>query len=73
MIDKKGRKKRDELVLLIFYVKLMYLGKNDKIFFLFRMKGDDRVDFMMYFEKYCIVKLVLVVESIYIGENFVLI
>lgn len=69
--DKKGRKKRDESAPPILYAKLMYSGKNDKILSLFRTKGDDRVDPMMYFEKYCTVKLALVVESIYIGENSV--
>ena len=69
--DKKGRKKRDESVSPVLYAKLIYSGKNDKILSLFRTKGDDRVDPMMYFEKYCIVKLALIVENIYISETSV--
>ena len=69
--DEKGRKKRDESVSPVLYAKLIYSGKNDKILSLFRTKGDDRVDPMMYFEKYCIVKLALIVENIYISETSV--
>ena len=69
--DEKGRKKRDESVSPVLYAKLIYSGKNDKILSLFRTKGDDRVDPMMYFEKYCTVKLALIVENIYISETSV--
>ena len=69
--DKKGRKKRDESASPVLYAKLIYSGKNDKILSLFRTKGDDRADPMMYFEKYCTVKLALIVDSIFISETSV--
>ena len=69
--DKKGRKKRDESTPPVLYAKLIYSGKNDKIHSLFRTKGDDRVDPMKYFEKYCTVKLALIIENIYISETSV--
>ena len=40
---------------------------------LFRTKVDrvvDNVDPMLYFEKYCTVKLALIIESIFIGETY---
>ena len=67
--DKKGGKKRDESASPVLYAKLIYSGKNDEIISLFRTKGDDNVDPMMYFEKYCTVKLALIVDSIYINET----
>ena len=69
--DKKGRKKRDESVSPVLYAKLIYSGKNDKILSLFRTKGIDSVDPMIYFEKYCTVKLALIVDNIYISETSV--
>ena len=75
--DKKGRKKRDESVSPILYAKLICSGKADetKILSLFRTKGDDKsiesIDPMKYFEKYCTVKLALIIESIYISETSV--
>ena len=75
--DKKGRKKRDESVSPVLYAKLICSGKADetKILSLFRTKGDDKsiesIDPMKYFEKYCTVKLALIVESIYISETSV--
>ena len=62
-------KKRDESIPPVLYAKLIYSRKYDKILSLFRTKGDDKVDPMMYFEKYCTVKLALIFESIYISET----
>ena len=69
--DKKGRKKIDESFPPVLYAKLIYSGKDQKILSLFRTKGDDKVDPMMYFEKYCTVKVALIVDSIYISESCV--
>ena len=68
--DKKGRKKRDESFPPVLYEKLIYSGKGEgKILSLFRTKGDDNVDPMLYFEKYCTVKVALIIDSIYISET----
>ena len=69
--DKKGRKKRDESFPPVLYEKLIYSGKDQKILSLFRTKGDDNVDPMLYFEKYCTVKVALIIDSIYIRETSV--
>ena len=71
--DKKGRKKIDESGSFspVLYAKLIYSGKNDQIMSLFRTKGDDNVDPMLYFEKYCTVKVALIIDSIYISETSV--
>ena len=69
--DKKGRKKRDESTPPVLYAKLIYSGKNDTIYSLFRTKGDDKVDPMLYFEKYCTLKVALIVDNIYISETSV--
>ena len=71
--DKKGRKKRDESGSFppVLYAKLIYSGKDQKILSLFRTKGDDNVDPMLYFEKYCTVKVALIIESIYISDEYV--
>ena len=73
--DKKGRKKRDESGSFppVLYAKLIYSGrsKDPKILSLFRTTGDDNVDPMMYFEKYCTVKVALIVDKIYISETSV--
>ena len=72
--DKKGRKKIDESGSFspVLYAKLIYSGKGEgKIMSLFRTKGDDNVDPMLYFEKYCTVKVALIVDSIYISETSV--
>ena len=69
--DKKGRKKRDESFPPVLYAKLIYSGKNDQIMSLFRTKNDDNVDPMLYFEKYCTVKMALIIDSIYISESSV--
>ena len=55
----------------VLYAKLIYSRKAEgKILSLFRTKGDDNVDPMMYFEKYCTVKLALIIESIYISDVY---
>ena len=72
--DKKGRKKRDESFPPVLYAKLLYSGKdskNPKILSLFRTKGDNNVDPMLYFEKYCTVKMALIIDSIYINDEHV--
>lgn len=61
----------DESAPPVLYAKLIYSGKRAKILSLFRTKGNDRADPMMYFEKYCMVKLALCVESIYISDTSV--
>ena len=69
--DKKGRKKRDESFPPVLYAKLIYSGKGDpKILSLFRTKNDN-IDPMLYFEKYCTVKMALIIDSIYISEGSV--
>ena len=60
----------------VLYAKLICSGKskeskNPKIMSLFRTKNDDNVDPMLYFEKYCTVKMALIVDSIYISESSV--
>ena len=60
----------------VLYAKLICSGKskeskNPKILSLFRTKGDDNVDPMLYFEKYCTVKMALIIDSIYISEGSV--
>ena len=70
--DKKGREKKDQSVPPVLYVKLIYSGKRESIVSLFRTKVDkvvDSVDPMIYFEKYCTVKLALIIDSIYISET----
>ena len=75
--DKKGRKKRDESFPPVLYAKLIYSGKeskNPKILSLFRTKNDKvvvNVDPMLYFEKYCTVKMALIIDSIYINDEYV--
>ena len=72
--DKKGKQKRDESGSFppVLYAKLIYSGKAEgKILSLFRTKGDDKVDPMMYFEKYCTVKVALIIDSIYISDEYV--
>ena len=74
--DKKGRKKRDESTPPVLYAKLIYSGKDErsKILSLFRTKGDESIesiDPMLYFEKYCTVKVALIVDNIYISETSV--
>ena len=69
--DKKGRKKRDESFPPVLYQKLIYSGKTGSILSLFRTKNDDNVDPMEYFEKYCTVKVALIIDSIYISESSV--
>ena len=69
--NKKGKKIKDESFPPVLYAKLIYSGKEDKIISLFRTKGDDKVDPMLYFERYCTVKLALIIESIYISETSV--
>ena len=72
-LDKKGRKKRDESFPPILYAKLICSGKDQstKILSLFRTKGEESIDPMEYFRKICIVKLALIVDSIYISETYV--
>ena len=69
--DKRGRKKRDETVSPVLWPKLIYSRKKQSIVSLFRRKGEDKVDPMLYFEKYCKVKLALIVDSIYISDTSV--
>ena len=73
--DKHGVTKKDESLPPVLYAKLIYSGKDPKdpkIVSLFRTKNDgvvDNVDPMLYFEKYCTVKLALIIESIYISDT----
>ena len=76
--DKHGNKqKRDESESFppVLYAKLIYSGTpRDKILSLFRTKNGkvvDKVDPMLYFEKYCTVKMALIIESIYISDEYV--
>ena len=66
-----GLKNRDDSIPPILYSKLIYSKKDEKIYSLFRMKGDGNVDPMKFFGKYCPVKLVLDVDSIFIGNDAV--
>ena len=67
--DEHGVTKKDEAIPPVLYTKLIYSGKSQSIVSLFRTKGDDNVDPMLYFEKYCTVKMALIIESIYISET----
>ena len=68
--DKKGRNIRDKTSGLppILYAN-RYLVKDDTIHSWIRRKGVDTADYWLCYEKYCIVKLDLIVDSIYISEN----
>ena len=70
-IDEQGVTKKDESLPPVLYAKLIYSGKSQSIVSLFRTKGDDNVDPMLYFEKYCTVKMALIIESIYVSETSV--
>ena len=68
--NKHGKNIRDERFPPVLYAKLIYSGRDQKILSLFRTKGDDNVDPMLYFKKYCTVKLALIIESIIIGHQY---
>ena len=70
--DKHGKQKRDESIPPVLYAKLIYSGKTEvKILSLFRKKGDDNVDPMRYPVAYCKAKLALIIDSIYISDEYV--
>ena len=70
-IDEKGKQERDESFPPVLYAKLIYSGRAEAILSLFRTKGDNKVDPMLYFENYCTVKMALIIESIYISDEYV--
>ena len=64
-------KKRNETSPPVLYAKLIYSEKSDKILTLFRTKGNEKPEPLNYLNQYCKVKLALIIESIYVGENAV--
>ena len=71
--DKYGKKykKRDKTRPPVLYAKLIYSEKSDKILTLFRTKGNEKPEPLDYLNQYYKVKLALIIESIYVGENAV--
>ena len=65
------RKENDFTSPPVLYAKLIYSQKSDKILTAFRTKGSDKADPLDYLNQYCKVKLTLLIESIYVGENAV--
>ena len=55
----------------VLYAKLMYSERLDKIISLFRVKGNKNPDPLDFLNKYCNVKLALLIEGIYISDEVV--
>ena len=70
-VDKKGKKKikRDESAAPVLYAKLVYSDKSKKILSLFKTKGKEKVDPFDYLNKYCRVKMALIIEGIFISKT----
>ena len=69
--DKKGKKKtkRDTSHAPVLYAKLIYSEKVKKILSLFRTKGKQKVNPFNYLNQYCHVKMVLIIEGIFISKT----
>ena len=69
--DKKGKKKTriDPSSAPVFYAKLIYSEKSNKILSLFRGKGGKDLNPFKYIDQYCNVKLALIIEGIFISKT----
>ena len=69
--DKKGKKKTrvDESAAPVLYAKLIYSDKSKKILSLFITKGKKILNPLKYVGQYCNVKMVLIVEGIFISKT----
>lgn len=69
--DRKGKKKTkiDESSAPILYTKLIYSDKSKKFLSLFKGKKGENLDPLKYIDFNCRVKLALMIEGIYIGDN----
>ena len=53
------------------YAKLIYSEKSDEILSIFRVKGNQDPDPLVFLNKYCTVKMALIIESIFISDSVV--
>ena len=53
----------------VLYAKLVYSEKSKKILSLFKTKGKEKVDPFDYLNKYCRVKMALIIEGIFISKT----
>ena len=69
--DKKGKKKtrRDQTSAPVLYAKLFYSEKSKKILSLFKGKGGKDLKPFDYIDQYCVVKLALIIEGIFISKT----
>ena len=69
--DKKGKKKtrRDQTSAPVLYAKLFYSEKSKKILSLFKGKGGKDLKPFDYINQYCVVKLALIIEGIFISKT----
>ena len=69
--DKKGKKKtrKDESAAPVLYAKLIYSEKSKKILSLFKTKAKKDLNPFKYIDQYCNVKMVLIVEGIFISKT----
>ena len=51
------------------YAKLVYSDKSKKILSLFKTKRKEKVDPFDYLNKYCRVKMALIIEGIFISKT----
>ena len=67
--DKKGKKKTkiDPSAAPVLYTKRIYSEKSKKILSLFKTKGKDSVNPFKYLDQYCHVRMVLIIEGIFIS------
>ena len=69
--DKKGKKKtrRDQTSAPVLYAKLFYSEKSKKILSLFKGKGGKDLKPFDYIDQYCVLKLALIIEGIFISKT----
>ena len=69
--DKKGKKKtkREISAAPVLYTKLIYSEKAKKILSLFRTKGNQKVNPFNYLNQYCLVKMALIIEGIFMSKT----
>ena len=53
----------------VLYPKLIFSKKTEKIYTLFHSRESDKLKPLDYLNQYCKVKMSLIIESIYIGDN----
>ena len=69
--DKKGKKKTriDTSSAPVLYAKLIYSEKSKKILSLFKTKGKKDINPFKHVDKYCNVKMALIIEGIFISKT----